>query len=59
MKQIDFVDLFDRNNEKEELIDFLRSFDVNNKSQNKGLYIIGDAGCGKTEFVKSAISNKK
>ena len=56
MKQIDFVDLFDRNNEKEELIDFLRSFDVNNKSQNKGLYIIGDAGCGKTEFVKSAIS---
>jgi energy-coupling factor transporter ATP-binding protein EcfA2 len=59
MKQIDFVDLFDRQNQRQEIDSFLNSFDVNNLQQSKGLYIIGQPGCGKTEFVKSVISKEK
>lgn len=59
MKQIDFVDLFDRQNERKEIDIFLNNFDVNNLQQSKGLYLIGKPGCGKTEFIKSVISNEK
>ena len=58
MKQIDFVDLFDRQNERKEIDIFLNNFDVNNLQQSKGLYLIGKPGCGKTEFIKSVISNE-
>ena len=58
MKQIDFVDLFDRQNERKEVDNFLNNFDVNNLQQSKGLYLIGKPGCGKTEFIKSVISNE-
>lgn len=56
MKQIDFVGLFDREKEKQELLDFLSKFDVNNKQQHKGIYILGAPGCGKTEFVRTIIN---
>ena len=59
MKQIDFVDLFDRQNQRQEIDSFLNNFDVNNLQQSKGLYIIGEPGCGKTEFVKSVISKEE
>lgn len=55
MKQIDIVDLFDRKKEKAELLDFLSTFDSANINQRKGIYILGEPGTGKTEFVKSVI----
>ena len=55
MKQIDFFDLFNRNEEKNQLITFLNNFNNNDLSKTKGLYILGPVGCGKTEFAKSII----
>ena len=57
MKQIDFVDLFDRGEEKQQLLEFIASFSVDNLQQNKGIYILGSPGSGKTKFVDSVIDN--
>ena len=46
MKQIDFVDLFDRSRQKYEFLEFLSSFDVSNVNQQKALYLIGPPGSG-------------
>lgn len=59
MKQIDFVDLFDRSRQKNEFLDFLSSFDVSQVNQPKGLYLIGPPGSGKTEFIKSIIDKER
>jgi replication factor C subunit 1 len=59
MKQIDFVNLFDRTQLGEEINKILSDFDVNNRNQSNGIYILGDPGCGKTEFVKSVISREQ
>jgi hypothetical protein len=57
MKPIDYIDLFDREEEKKELEAFIQNFDAKNKNQTKGMYILGPVGCGKTEFVKTVIKN--
>ena len=56
MKQINSIDLFNRNEEKKQLINFINNFDIKNNSQSKGIYILGPVGCGKTHFVNSIIN---
>lgn len=55
MKQIDYFDLFNRNDAKDEIRNFLHEFDVKNISKSKGIYILGPVGCGKTEFIRSIV----
>lgn len=57
MKEINYIDLFDHNNEKKIILDFLQNFDTNDNSKEKGLYILGPPGCGKTSFVNYVVSN--
>ena len=59
MKEINYIDLFDRHEEKEIVLNFLSSFSTKNINQTKGLYIMGPPGCGKTEFIKSVIPSDK
>lgn len=59
MKEINYIDLFDRNNEKNKVLDFISSFSSNIINQSKGLYILGPPGCGKTQFIKSIIPDDK
>jgi hypothetical protein len=59
MKEINYIDLFDRNNEKNRVLDFLSSFSTSIINQPKGLYILGPPGSGKTHFVKSIIPSDK
>lgn len=58
MKEINYIDLFDRNEEKNRLLSFLSSFSSNDISKTKGLYILGPPGCGKTQFVKTVIPSE-
>lgn len=45
------IGLIDRVFERNNVINFLNNFYNKNITQSKGLYVCGEAGCGKTEFV--------
>lgn len=45
------IGLIDRVSERNKVINFLNNFYNKNITQSKGLYVCGEAGCGKTEFV--------
>ena len=45
------IGLIDRVSERNNVINFLNNFYNKNITQSKGLYVCGEAGCGKTEFV--------
>ena len=58
MKQIIYNDLFNHNNEENEILDFLDKFDDKNISKTAGLYLLGPTGSGKTTFIKSIIDKE-
>lgn len=47
-------DLLDRNNIKNNILEILNNFNYNNNEQ-KGIFIYGNNGCGKTCFVKEML----
>jgi len=55
MKQINYIDLFNREKEKNKVLTFLKEFSENDLTSSKGLYILGPPGCGKTSFIKDII----
>ena len=59
MKEINYIDLFDREKEKNQVLNFLSNFSTKNINQSKGLYILGPPGCGKTKFINSIIPKDK
>ena len=56
MNQFDSIELFNRTDDKNKLIDFINNFDIKNNAQSKGMYVLGPVGCGKTHFVNSIIN---
>ena len=59
MKEINYIDLFDRQEEKNKVFNFLSNFSTKNINQSKGLYILGPPGSGKTKFINSIIPKDK
>lgn len=55
MKQINYIDLFNRQKEKKEILDFLSDFSVNKLNMTRGIYLLGKPGCGKTSFIEDII----
>lgn len=55
MKQINYIDLFNREKEKNKVLIFLKEFSENDLTSSKALYILGPPGCGKTSFIKDII----
>ena len=55
MKQINYIDLFNREKEKKEILDFLSDFSVNKLNMTRGIYLLGKPGCGKTSFIEDII----
>ena len=55
MKKINYIDLFNRHEEKKKVLDFLTHFSTDDLNTTKGLYILGPPGCGKTSFIKDII----
>jgi len=55
MKEINYIDLFNRHEEKKKVLDFLTHFSTDDLNTTKGLYILGPPGCGKTSFIKDII----
>ena len=51
MNNIDITTLLNRNNEEKMLIDLIETFDYKNTTSKKGIYIYGNSGSGKTNFV--------
>ena len=48
MKEINYIDLFNRSLQKKEVLDFINNFSTKDKCTTKGLYLLGPPGCGKT-----------
>ena len=48
------VEIIERKKEEKKIIDFLDNF-YKNQNESRGMYVYGDAGCGKTEFVLQLI----
>ena len=59
MKQINYIDLFNRHEEKNKVLTFLKEFSVNDITSSKGLYVVGPPGCGKTSFIKDVIPSEE
>lgn len=55
MKQIDYIDLFNREKQKNDVLSFLTNFSTNSPTQTKGMYLLGPPGCGKTSFIDDII----
>jgi len=55
MKQINYIDLFNREREKNDIHRFLSTFSNSILTQTKGLYLLGPPGCGKTSFINDII----
>ena len=57
MQNIDFDDVLNREIYKEKILDFLKNFDINKNSLNiqRGLYLYGESGIGKTLFIKNLL----
>lgn len=55
MKQINYIDLFNREREKQDVLNFLSTFSNSVLNQTKGLYLLGPAGSGKTSFINDII----
>lgn len=55
----DFTHMLGRTKIAEEIRDFLENFDENSRNIQfkKGIYIYGQTGCGKTEFVTNLLRN--
>lgn len=55
MKQIDYIDLFNREKQKNDILSFLSNFSTSALNETKGLYLLGPPGCGKTSFIEDII----
>lgn len=58
MKQINTIDLFNRQEERNKFVNFLDNFSIDNIYQSKGIYVLGPSGVGKTTFVKNILREK-
>ena len=59
MKQLNYNELFNRENKKNEVLKFLSEFSINLSNQSKGLYLHGPPGSGKTSFINDIICSRK
>ena len=50
------IEIVERNKEEKKITDFLNNFNNNDNCESRGMYVYGEAGCGKTIFVMNLLN---
>tara|TARA_Y100000816_G_C26099456_1_gene582390 strand:+ start:1570 stop:2811 length:1242 start_codon:yes stop_codon:yes gene_type:complete len=50
------IEIIERKEEEKKIKDFLDNFNNNNSFESRGMYVYGEAGCGKTIFVMNLLN---